>query len=171
MDKDRRRELKRQAKEIMSEQDYVLNDGGLPRLGLMMLQASEPDAETLSDPEYLAVVLKHVSEAMFPLDEDIREINVQTINSEGDTVLHYACLWGDARAVRLLLASGSDVNSLGDMERSPLHVAVSNRFCDIVEILLSHGAHTNKKDSFGDTPLELADQMGYQDVSSLLGKR
>lgn len=171
MEKQRRRDLKHQGANKVERQSDALNKGSLPRLGVILLRESRQNAHSLSDPDYLALVLEQISGAMFPLEESTCEIDVHAADSEGTTVLHYACTWGDTRAVRLLLAAGVDVNALGDMGQQPLHVAVSSRFCDIVELLLSHNASTNQKDLFGYTPLEWANQMGYQDVCSLLEKR
>ena len=41
------------------------------------------------------------------------------------TPLHYACQAGNSGIVKLLLESGSDVNSRGFAGTSPLHIAVS----------------------------------------------
>jgi uncharacterized protein len=150
---------------------YLLNHGGFPRLGQVVLNMENPDASALSDPAYLEFVLAQVAAAMFPLAGEPPKIDIHTCDSEDNSVLHYACTWGDIRAVRLLVGAGASVNKLGDMDQTPLHCAVSSRFLDIIEFLLNHGATQDQKDAFGYTPLEWAKQMEYSDVISILQRR
>lgn len=149
---------------------YLLNDGGLPRGGLMFLRSQYPDAADLTDDAYLPFVLREIAAAMFP-SEQPPEIGVHGCDSEGGSALHYACSWGDLRAVRLLVEAGADVNNLADMDETPLQIAVHSRFLDIIEFLLVHGAKKDQKDAFGYTPLEWAKQIEYSDVVELLERR
>ncbi len=150
------------------KENYLLNHGGFPRLSQIFLNMENPDAKALSDPAYLEFVLTNAAAAMFPLAEEPPRIDIHVCDSEDNSVLHYACRWGDLRAVRLLVESGAKVNKLGDMDTSPIHCAVSSRFVDIVEFLLAHGATQDQQDAFGYTPLEWAKQMEFSDVISAL---
>lgn len=147
---------------------YLLNAGGFPRVGQMFLSAENPDAASLTDEAYLRFVLTQIAAAMYPLAEQPPDIGIHGCDSEGSSALHYACTWGDLRAVRLLVEAGADVNKLGDMDETPLHSAVGSRFLDIVEFLLARGATQDQKDAFGYTPLEWAKQMEYSDVVGVL---
>lgn len=167
----RRKELKQQVKKRMAENDYLMNNGGYPRLGQMFLHMNNPNASALNDADYLEFVLSQAADAMFPDSDQPPKIGVDTRDSEGDSLLHYASTWGDLRAVRLLVETGADINVLGDMDKTPLHVAVEGRFLDIVEFLLTRGATQDERDAFGYTPLEWAQQMEYADVVAVLQRR
>ena len=56
----------------------------------------------------------------------------------------------------LVQQPGCDVDSLSTDNQSPLHVAASEGYSSMVEILLDYGAHVNVVDNDGDTPLHLA---------------
>jgi len=51
----------------------------------------------------------------------------------------------------LLLKAGLDVNARGDMGTTPLHCAKTD---EIVSLLLTAGASTQIRDTFGRLPLE-----------------
>lgn len=165
MEKSRRRELKHQAKAVAAQIDYQLNEGGMPRFASVI---GLP--QTASDTEYLAAVKSLAGEVLFPL-EDAPEMGLHDRGVEGDSLLHVACGWGDLRAVRLLVDVGVEIDARDEMDCTPLHVAVSGRYLDIVEHLVRCGAAPNVKDAFGYSPLEWALQMGYSEVADVLRKR
>ena len=70
----------------------------------------------------------------------------------GDTCIHIAAHRGDYRSVELLLKSGVDVNSKGEMGCTALHYAKMNGNEDVIQLLLSHGASTKIKNEFGEYP-------------------
>ena len=45
--------------------------------------------------------------------------------TNGDTALHWACYHGDGDVASVLLNAGADVNALGDLRNSPLHMAAT----------------------------------------------
>jgi ankyrin repeat protein len=51
---------------------------------------------------------------------------------------------------------------------TPLHLAATGNYEEIVEVLLAHGAEVNAKDGNGWTPLHFAAHEGYKDVVELL---
>lgn len=67
-------------------------------------------------------------------------------------------------AIRSLLRSGADANApyqekphrIEGQQCSLLHVAARNSRADVLELLLSHGAHVNAQDYEGYTPLQTA---------------
>lgn len=110
-----------------------------------------------TDEEYLRAVFVHAADVMH-VDPDT--ITVLTTSLEGDTALHTACLWGDLRAVKLLLAAGAHLDARGDMNATPLYFAVMRGFTDIADYLLANGADANARSEFGDTPRDLARGLG-----------
>lgn len=122
-----------------------------------------------SDSEYLAAILSNASEIIHPALAPFL-IDLHSRTSEGDTILHLACIWGDARAVRLLVEMGLDTNVRGDMGCTPLHYAVSGCHLDIVKYLLKRHVATDIKNDFGYTPLGWARQMEYMEIISVFEK-
>jgi ankyrin repeat protein len=70
-------------------------------------------------------------------------------NHLDDTVLHTVCSWGDANAVRLLIAAGADVNAKGDQGATPLFNAVIGMNAEVVKLLLVAGCDETVKNSYG----------------------
>jgi uncharacterized protein len=70
----------------------------------------------------------------------------------------------------LLLTFGADPNQRGVNDYTPLHMAVSERHTSAVRILLDAGADPRLRTRIDDceTPLEMAERAGLQDISSLL---
>jgi len=66
----------------------------------------------------------------------------------------------DIEGARILVAAGADVNAVGDMDQTPLHVAICLEDRDMIKLLLSAGAKLTLRSEFGKTPLEEADEKG-----------
>uniref|UniRef100_A0A7S1V0I6 Uncharacterized protein n=1 Tax=Grammatophora oceanica TaxID=210454 RepID=A0A7S1V0I6_9STRA len=86
-----------------------------------------------------------------------REINVESVDPDGDTLLHCACLGGrrSFRVVRYLVEkAGSNIEATNYAKLSPLHHACSRGRSDLVKYLVEEGgANVNAEDSMGKTPL------------------
>jgi ankyrin repeat protein len=83
---------------------------------------------------------------------------------DGMTPLVYAACMGGSKAkdlVKLLLASGADVNARSDDGHTALQYAVLRCGKDVVELLLANKADVNAKDNRGWTPF-LAAVLGYE---------
>lgn len=78
----------------------------------------------------------------------------------GQTVLHRACLSGDAAMVRLLLEHGADPNSLNDFNETPIHYASKRGIPTLVHILCQAGGRLDVKDKSGKSPVHNAAQTG-----------
>lgn len=58
--------------------------------------------------------------------------------------------------MKMLARAGADVNATDFWGRTPLHIAVQNRFEDAIETLVELGAKADIPDSQGTTPMDLA---------------
>ncbi len=163
--------LMEQLEQIAVKNDIPMGskNNKLPRLE--SLPMSNPRAPQSDDAAYLDDFLLQVSEAMFPLLDTPPKIDIHTRDAEDESVLHYACTWGNLRAVRLLVEAGANIDALQEMDKTPLHYAAAYQFLDIVEYLVGKGADPSRKDAFGYTPLEWAIQMGASDIENALRKR
>ncbi|MCJ8014319.1 ankyrin repeat domain-containing protein [Paenibacillus sp. KQZ6P-2] len=84
-------------------------------------------------------------------------------NADGLTLLGYAAHYGQAEAVRVLLAAGADVNAVSHSQVSyipsntALHAAIAGeKDMDVIRLLLDHKAGTRIMDSNGHTCLHTA---------------
>jgi ankyrin repeat protein len=83
-------------------------------------------------------------------------LSANSVRSDGDTPLHIACLWGDVRAVELLLIAGADIEAKGDHRCTPLYEAVSFENERCAKLLLSLGASPDAENQLDTTPREAA---------------
>ena len=88
---------------------------------------------------------------------DLSYLNQQ--RSDGDTLLHLVAYLGNLDEVELLVASGAQVNALGDLGYTPLHNAALSGHLDVAKRLLALGADPALRCEFGDTPLAVAEAM------------
>ncbi|HET6599582.1 MAG TPA: ankyrin repeat domain-containing protein [Burkholderiaceae bacterium] len=93
-------------------------------------------------------------------------IDVDALNSAGESALMIAALKGDIAGTKLLLASGAHVNQPG---WSALHYAATGPKPEIVQLLLERGATVDARSPNGTTPLMMAARYGSADsVKQLL---
>ena len=80
-------------------------------------------------------------------------INVNAVDENGLSPLHYACQKGYRDIVKLLIASGADVTLISNVSITPLHTAVLSGNKEIIQLLTEAGADLNATDKRGKTPL------------------
>jgi len=62
----------------------------------------------------------------------------------------------------LLIENGADVNAVGDMGQTPLHVAVGKENRAVIDALLKAGAKLDVISEFGKTALDEAQEKGIK---------
>lgn len=75
---------------------------------------------------------------------------------EGYTALMYACMYGHADFVKMLVENGANPNLVDYKHETPLHLACVQNSVKISLHLISHGANMNVRDVFDNTPLSIA---------------
>ena len=91
-------------------------------------------------------------------------IDIDALNTSGESALMMAALKGDLPAVKLLLDRGARVNQPG---WAPLHYAATGPELKVITLLLERGADINAASPNGTTPLMMAAQYGPMDGASL----
>ncbi|XP_073533105.1 tonsoku-like protein [Phyllobates terribilis] len=95
-------------------------------------------------------------------------------NEKGETVLHRACIEGNAKMVQSLLEKGHPLNPRDYCGWTPLHEACNHGHLDVVQLLLERGANINDPGGplcEGITPLHDALSSGNFHVAQLLINR
>lgn len=151
-----------------------------------------PD-DSISKSERLHAV---IGQYRYPGDKDfrIRELvalldegaNINARNEQGETLLLYAIendwhftpyeavvelFWDtspDHGIVRFLLQRGANVNLADRSGRTPLHLAASKGYLDLILTLLDKGADVEARDGLGRTPRNIAAEVGQTEVMELL---
>lgn len=91
---------------------------------------------------------------------------VDARNQDGITTLITACAFKHIDIVKVLLASGANVNAHGNEHENALLAAGGN--AALMKLLLSHGADVNAKDNAGASALDIAKSQKDAPIIALL---
>ncbi|KAL0316001.1 UNVERIFIED_CONTAM: hypothetical protein Sradi_5478300 [Sesamum radiatum] len=117
-------------------------------------------------------ILSHLVAKGYDMDE-IREVleksdpawkSADSVDSDGQSLLHLAIAQGRPDLVQLLLEFGPDVEARGGSGSSPLEAAAASGESLIVELLLAHKASTERSESSTWGPIHLAAGNGHVEV-------
>jgi ankyrin repeat protein len=95
-------------------------------------------------------------------------VDVNAVQVDGTTALHWAAYHDDAEMAALLVRAGADVNAVNRYGVPPLAQACTNGNAAIVKLLLEAGADANTTMKGGETVLMLAARAGNADVVKAL---
>ncbi|KAL1502285.1 hypothetical protein ABEB36_007451 [Hypothenemus hampei] len=127
-----------------------------PTTVLTNLQRGNTQAETLIPrPTELTFHMK-AGQGELNNQEILKEKNVDVLDPNGLTALHWASAYGQYNTVELLINFGANVNKLGPDEESPLTLAASGGHHEVVKLLLSHNANVNHVDHMCNSALMYA---------------
>ncbi|XP_048542687.1 potassium channel KOR1-like isoform X2 [Triticum urartu] len=104
--------------------------------------------------------VKHIeSDITFHIGKQEEELTLRVNN---------AAFYGDLHQLTGLIRAGANPKNSDYDRRSPLHLAASRGYEDIVQFLIHQGADINLTDKFGNTPLLEAVRQGHDRVATLL---
>lgn len=104
---------------------------------------------------HCAVAKGHIDFVKFLLQQS--GININAVDSDGQTPLHFAVVHPWVHCTVLLLQHDADVNIIDCDGRSPLYYACMERgMLEQIEIMLTKTTTINAKDKLGLTPLAIA---------------
>lgn len=101
---------------------------------------------------------------------DCKTIGVQTRGFQCETPLKIAVVRQNIRIVTDLLDAGANPNLPGEDACTTLHHAAGLESCEIVRLLLVHGASITAVDIYGNTPVDYARDSNNKDILQLLNK-
>ena len=80
-----------------------------------------------------------------------QQVDVNALQGDGTTALHWAAQWSDLATVRRLIGAGAAVNVATNLGVTPLSLACTNGNAAMVDMLLNAGANANAARSTGET--------------------
>ena len=97
-----------------------------------------------------------------------QRVNVNAIEPDGATALHWAARTNDLQTAETLIRVGANVRAANRYGVTPLHLACTSGNPAMVEMLLKAGADPNSVLSEGETPLMTAARSGSVDAVNVL---
>merc|ERR1712137_1408304 len=64
-------------------------------------------------------------------------MDVNSLNDDGETPLHWACKVGSTEIVKYLLTHGASINAMDENGDTPLHWAAEENHTEVAELLLA----------------------------------
>lgn len=115
-------------------------------------------------------ILERLSERMFPAQMGQTKVTIDSREADGDGVLHNLLYGKEHYSALALIEAGADVNAVGDLGYTPLHVTAFRNDTEMIQVLLDAGANPRLKCEVGKTPLETAIDHGCSDAAKQLKK-
>ena len=128
---------------------------------------SDIDNEIYETPLILAVRYGKMEKLSKIIDHGA-DVNSVLTDSNGATILHYACQFEHTAIVKKLLTHGANINAKNDLEITPLMLAIQERQFETAKELLNHGANVNMKDNLNFTALIYAANLSEDLILELL---
>ena len=134
---------------------------------LFLLLVSGADGQPArSDHQLIEAVKQADIDAVRSLLED--GVDVDALEPDGATALHWAANRGDSDLVRLLLEGGADVQAENRYGVRPLSLACASGNASVIQQLLDAGADVNHALVAGETPLLTAARTATAEVIGVL---
>ena len=89
--------------------------------------------------------------------KDVDYCDINALDKNGFSALHYATLQGHSDVVALLLSEGADVNCYNLSQETPLHLASRANNVDLIRLFLSLNCQVSRANLDGKTALDIAE--------------
>jgi ankyrin repeat protein len=117
------------------------------------------------DQDLAAVIEKYERYPQF-LGIEITDVNQRA--AMNDTMLHFAAELGSTEDIDVLVASGAEVNAIGDICNTPLHGAAMMGKAVAATRLLELGADPTLRNELGQCAVDVADIGGHDKLAEIL---
>ena len=114
----------------------------------------------------LATVIEKYERYPQFLGIEITDVNQRA--AMNDTMLHFAAELGAAEDIDVLVASGAEVNAVGDIGNTPLHGAALMGKVAAARRLLELGANPTLRNELGQCAVDVADIGGHDKLAEIL---
>lgn len=92
---------------------------------------------------FTAIYQNNTDIALYLIESAGAKCELEDVLMSNFTLLHYACFQGNYTLVKALLDRRCDPNSIATSCESPVYIAVTKGFVDIVGLLIEYGADVN----------------------------
>jgi ankyrin repeat protein len=136
---------------------------------ILFVGASVSACDGPADPRSAAIAAAlavSTAEAQARLRAD--RIDVDAVDENGLTRLHWCSEAGDLAQCGLLIRAGAEIDRRDETGRTPLHYAAGRGSLQAVELLIISGANVRTPDNKGTTPLLSAAFQGSSEIVALL---
>ena len=97
------------------------------------------------------------------LTPDVPHANATVKGAHGIPLMFHVALGGDVRIAEMVIEAGG-----GEGLQGALHGAVMRNRVEMARWLLEHGASVDQKNFQGKTPLQVAEDDGFEEMAALL---
>ena len=118
-----------------------------------LLNRTPPSVRDINGDTPLTLALKANNEKAVLMLQETRHFDVDTVDSDGDTPLHNACLHANKYIMKTILNTHININSPNNNAETPLHVACKLNNDTAVQMLREKNADLNVVDYNMRTPL------------------
>ena len=136
------------------------------RKAISLLLSQSPRATFSPSGLHQAVEQGSLFEVKLQLKTHPSDLNA--LDSEGQTPLHYAARKGNKAIVAILIKEGAKLDIQDNLGQTALHRAVFFDNQSTLQQLIHAGADKTLRDKQGQTAFDLADSLGYQGLAALL---
>lgn len=120
----------------------------LVQKGLLLNDTTQEDVSSI----HLAAECNQFAILRYLLEQQ-PGVDINKLDNDQNTMLHYAAENGNQEMVALLCERGANVNIKNKSGKTPLHLTIQPKNSQLVEYLVTRGADVNCKDIEDETPL------------------
>jgi len=127
--------------------------------GMVVFSMPEIDDDSSSEDEKEDLCTVARDDDISRLKELLQQnkFEVNSVDEEGMTALHWACDRGNKEVAEILIKHGADVNAQDANAQTALHFACVAEDIELVKLLIKSGADKNAEDCDGLKPSDLVD--------------
>lgn len=153
--------------------NYAIINNNIAAVSLLIHKGSRLDITDNDGRSILYVPIKYNFDKILDLLIHFNKINIgisliDIKDKNGHIPLHYAIIFKNINAIKILLEAGSDVNISDNNGQNSLHLAVYTKELDIVLLITEQNIHINARTGTGENALHISCNFELLDIAELL---